>query len=79
MTLPLAEHAVLCCVLKWNKLIFFLVCQHFPAPVGSYLDIQGHLDIEEVLVLPQVLSHLTLQVPQLSIQVANGILLQMRK
>lgn len=46
-----------------------------PAPVGSYLNVQGHLDIEQVLILSQVLGHLTLQVPQLGIQVANSVLL----
>lgn len=44
------------------------------APVGSYLYVQGHLDVEQVLILSQVLGHLTLQVPQLSIQVANSVL-----
>ena len=45
------------------------------APVGSDLYVQGHLDIEQILILSQVLGHLALQVPQLSIQVANGVLL----
>lgn len=49
------------------------------APVGSYLYIQGHLDIEQVLILSQVLSHFTLQVPQLSVHVADGLLLRWKR
>lgn len=45
------------------------------APVSSYLYVKGHLDVEEVLVLSQVMRHLALQVPQLGIQVADGVLL----
>lgn len=52
-------------------------CFFYPwsAPVGCYLDVQGHLDIEQVLVLSQVLGHLALQVPQLGVQMAYGVLL----
>lgn len=45
------------------------------APVGCYFDVQGHLDIEQVLVLSQVLGHLALQVPQLGVQMAYSVLL----
>ena len=45
------------------------------APVSCYLYVKSHLDIEQVLILPQVLSHLALQAPQLGIQVADGVLL----
>lgn len=59
--------------------IFCWVCALIQsAPVGSYLYVQGHLDIEQVLILSQVLGHLSLQVPQLSIQVANSVLLRWR-
>lgn len=44
------------------------------APVGCYLYVQGHLDVEQVLVLSQVLGHLTLQVPQLRVQMAYSVL-----
>lgn len=55
----------------------FYECVHFPqpAPVGSNLYVQGHLDIEQVLIFPEMLGHLTLQVPQLTIQMANSVLL----
>lgn len=43
-------------------------------PVGSYLDIQGHLDIKQVLVLPQVPSHLIFGVSQVILQLPNGVL-----
>lgn len=45
------------------------------APVGCDLDVQSHLDVEQVLVFPQMLGHLALQVPQLGVQLANGVLL----
>lgn len=47
---------------------------HGPAPVGRYLDVQGHLNVKQVLVFPQMLGHLALQVPQLSVQLANSVL-----
>lgn len=43
-------------------------------PVGGDLDVQRHLDVEEVLVLSQVLRHLALQAPQFSVQMADGVL-----
>lgn len=60
-------------LVKRSFVWFALLIQ--PAPVGSYLNVQGHLDIEQVLILSQVLGHLTLHIPQLSIQVANSVLL----
>lgn len=43
-------------------------------PVGSYLDIKGHLDIKQVLVLPQVPSHLIFGVSQVILQLPDGVL-----
>lgn len=43
-------------------------------PVGSYLDIKGHLDIKQVLVLPQVPSHLVFGVSQVVLQLPDGVL-----
>ena len=63
-----------------RRLFFCWVCPLIPsAPVGSDLYVQGHLDIEQVLILSQVLSHLPLQVPQLRVQVADGVLSQRKQ
>lgn len=43
-------------------------------PVGSYLNIKCHLDIKQVLVLPQVPSHLVLGVSQVVLQLHDGVL-----
>lgn len=43
-------------------------------PVGSYLDIQGHLDVQQVLVLPQVPGHLGFGVAQVILQLPDGVL-----
>lgn len=43
-------------------------------PVCSNLNVQGHLDIEEVLVLAQVTSHLPLGALELIIQLVNCLL-----
>lgn len=43
--------------------------------VSGYLNIQSHFDIEEVLVLPKVASHLVLQVADLILQPAYIVLI----
>jgi len=43
-------------------------------PVGSYLDIKRHLDIKEVLVFPQMPSHLVFGVLQVILQLPDGVL-----
>lgn len=43
-------------------------------PVSSYLNIKGHLDIKQVLVLPQMPSHLTFGVSQVILQLPNCVL-----
>lgn len=55
-------------LLKWARGEFSL------APVGGDLDVQRHLDVEQVLVLSQVLRHLALQAPQFDVQLADGVL-----
>lgn len=70
-----------CTVLRTWTVVMEIVCIWMTwtvagAPVSCYLYVQSHLDIEQVLILPQVLSHLALQVPQLGIQVTNGVLLR---
>lgn len=42
--------------------------------VSSDLNIQGHLHVQEVLILPQVASHLLLQMADLLLQLANVVL-----
>lgn len=43
-------------------------------PVSCNLDVQGHLDIEEVLVLLQVPGHLALRASQLILQFVDCVL-----
>lgn len=47
---------------------------HQYIPVCSNLNVQGHLDIEEVLVLTQVTSHLPFGALELIIQLVNCLL-----
>lgn len=47
-------------------------------PVGSYLNIKCHLDIKQVLVLPQVSSHLVFGVSQVILQLPDGVLQRQR-
>lgn len=43
-------------------------------PVSCNLNVQRHLDIQQILVLPQVTSHLTLSGPQLILQLGHAVL-----
>ena len=43
-------------------------------PVGGNLDVQGHLDIEEVLILTKVAGHLVLHVMNVVLQTGNSVL-----
>ena len=43
-------------------------------PVGGNLHVQGHFDIEQVLVLAQVAGHLILEVSDLLLQAGNVVL-----
>lgn len=43
-------------------------------PICRYLNIKSHLDIQQILVLPQVTSHLTFSAPQLILQLRYAIL-----
>lgn len=43
-------------------------------PVSCNFNIQCHLDIEQILVLPQVTGHLTLSGPQLILQLRHVVL-----
>lgn len=45
-----------------------------PVPVGSNFDVQGHFDVEQVLVLPELSCHLPLGVPQLAVKLLDGFL-----
>ena len=40
-------------------------------PIRSYLNVQGHLDIEEVLILSQIASHLLLCVIDIPLQIIH--------
>lgn len=43
-------------------------------PVSCNLNVKGHFDIEQVLVLPEVARHLVLGVPQVTLQLPNAVL-----
>lgn len=45
-----------------------------PVPVGSNFDVQGHFDVEQILVLPKLSCHLPLGVPQLTVKLLDGFL-----
>ena len=44
------------------------------SPVGSDLSIQSHLDIEQILVFPEVVRHLPLHSLQLAVQLMDHLL-----
>ena len=48
--------------------------QYCSIPVGGDLDVQRHLDVEQVLVLAEVAGHLPLGALQLIIQLVDGLL-----
>lgn len=49
------------------------VCRK-PVPVSCNLDVQGHLDVEEILVLSQMTGHFPLRSPKLIFQLLDGVL-----
>ena len=48
--------------------------QYCSVPVGGDLDVQRHLDVEQVLVLAEVAGHLPLGALELIIQLVDGFL-----
>ncbi len=67
------------CVISTVKVISkqFIKCQY--RPVCSNLNVQGHFDIEQVLVLAEVTSHLPFGALELIVQLVNCLLKTNRK
>uniref|UniRef100_A0A0E9XFY2 Uncharacterized protein n=1 Tax=Anguilla anguilla TaxID=7936 RepID=A0A0E9XFY2_ANGAN len=57
---------------QWSRNPAFLPLQQLP--VGGDLDVQRHLDVEQVLVLPQVLGHLVLHAVDVVLHAGDGVL-----
>lgn len=47
-----------------------------PIPIGSNFNVQGHFDVEQILVLTELSCHLPLGVSQLIVKLLDGFLQQ---